>query len=94
MSGLPNCPECGSDLTYTDGTLMICPMCSHEWTEAEQAAALEAQLIKPLNATARTAIPKSFFIFIPPIFSRKKLIFCITLSINHNRFIASIFFQK
>ena len=38
-------------------------------------ASLEAQLIKPLNATARTAIPKSFFIFIPPIFFSKKTYF-------------------
>ena len=49
MSGLPNCPECGSDLTYTDGTVMICPMCGHEWTEAEQAAALEAQIVRDAN---------------------------------------------
>lgn len=49
MSGLPNCPECGSDLTYTDGTMFICPMCGHEWTEAEQAAALEAQIVRDSN---------------------------------------------
>ena len=51
MSGLPNCPECGSDLTYTDGTVMICPMCAHEWTEADQAAALEAQIVRDANGS-------------------------------------------
>lgn len=49
MSQLPNCPACGSDLTYTDGTLMICPMCGHEWTEEEQAAAAEAQIVRDAN---------------------------------------------
>ena len=29
---LPNCPECDSDLIYEDGTLLVCPMCAHEWT--------------------------------------------------------------
>lgn len=33
MAQLPNCPECNSDLTYEDGSLFICPMCAHEWTE-------------------------------------------------------------
>lgn len=37
MAQLPNCPECGSDLTYDDGSLFVCPMCAHEWTiEAER----------------------------------------------------------
>lgn len=49
MSGLPNCPQCGSDLTYTDGNLMICPMCGHEWTEAEHAATSEAQIVRDVN---------------------------------------------
>ena len=28
---LPNCPKCGSEYTYEDGALYICPECSHEW---------------------------------------------------------------
>lgn len=43
MSQLPNCPECQSDLTYTDGTLLICPMCAHEWTESEQETSTETE---------------------------------------------------
>ena len=31
MSDLPNCPKCQSEYTYIDGTLYICPECSHEW---------------------------------------------------------------
>ena len=39
MSALPNCPQCGSDLTYEDGSLLICPVCAHEWSAEENAAA-------------------------------------------------------
>lgn len=31
MSDLPKCPECGSEYTYQDGALYICPECAHEW---------------------------------------------------------------
>lgn len=31
MSGLPNCPKCGSEYTYEDGEMYICPECAHEW---------------------------------------------------------------
>ncbi len=37
MSGLPKCPECGSEYTYEDGALYVCPECGHEW--ARDAAA-------------------------------------------------------
>ncbi|MCD7977200.1 MAG: alkylphosphonate utilization protein [Tannerellaceae bacterium] len=33
MSEISNCPVCQMDNTYFDGTMMICPDCSHEWTE-------------------------------------------------------------
>ncbi len=49
MSKLPDCTNCGSDLTYTDGSLYICPMCGHEWTEAEHEAALEAAIVRDAN---------------------------------------------
>jgi len=32
MSDLPNCPECGSEYTYEDGSLYVCPECAHEWS--------------------------------------------------------------
>ena len=31
MSALPPCPACGSEYTYEDGPLYICPECAHEW---------------------------------------------------------------
>ncbi|BDU51321.1 zinc ribbon domain-containing protein YjdM [Haliovirga abyssi] len=32
MNNLPNCPECNSEYTYSDGNLFICPECGYEWT--------------------------------------------------------------
>ena len=33
MSGLPNCPECGSAYTYEDSNMYVCPECAHEWSK-------------------------------------------------------------
>jgi protein PhnA len=33
MSSLPKCPKCGSEYTYEDGILYICPECAHEWAK-------------------------------------------------------------
>lgn len=30
-SAYPNCPKCHSEYTYEDGSLYVCPECSHEW---------------------------------------------------------------
>ncbi len=27
---LPKCPECGSEYTYEDGELYVCPECAYE----------------------------------------------------------------
>ena len=32
MSGLPKCPQCGSEYTYEDGGQYVCPECAHEWS--------------------------------------------------------------
>ena len=32
MSDFPNCPECGSEYTYEDRGLFVCPECAHEWS--------------------------------------------------------------
>jgi protein PhnA len=32
MSTLPPCPQCGSEYSYQDGELLICPECAHEWS--------------------------------------------------------------
>lgn len=31
MSSLPKCPQCGSEYTYEDGIMYVCPECAHEW---------------------------------------------------------------
>ncbi len=31
MTDLPRCAKCGSEHTYEDGILYICPECGHEW---------------------------------------------------------------
>ena len=33
MENIPNCPKCGSEYTYEDGSLYICPECAHEWSK-------------------------------------------------------------
>jgi protein PhnA len=33
MKNLPNCAKCGSEFTYEDRGLYICPECGYEWTE-------------------------------------------------------------
>jgi protein PhnA len=57
MENLPNCPKCGCECTYEDGSLMVCPECGNEWNAAEEAA---AKLIKDANgnvlATGDTVI--------------------------------------
>jgi len=32
MSDLPNCPQCGSEYTYEDRGMLVCPECAHEWS--------------------------------------------------------------
>ncbi len=50
MINLPNCPQCQSEYTYEDGTLFICPECSHEWAAASETKTSEnQQLIKVSN---------------------------------------------
>ena len=38
MSQLPPCPKCGSEYTYEDGALLVCPECAHEWSATETEA--------------------------------------------------------
>jgi protein PhnA len=33
MSAFPSCPICHSEYTYEDGSTLICPECSHEWSK-------------------------------------------------------------
>jgi protein PhnA len=38
MSTLPHCPECHSEYTYEDGSLLVCPECAHEWSANSEGA--------------------------------------------------------
>lgn len=38
MTDIPKCPKCGSEYTYFDGSLYVCPDCGHEFHSAEEAA--------------------------------------------------------
>lgn len=46
MSDLPNCPKCNEAYTYEDGAMYICPMCAHEWSKADAAAAAESAVVR------------------------------------------------
>lgn len=48
MEQFPNCPKCGSEYTYQDGALFICPMCGHEWSDAAPAAE-EVKVVRDAN---------------------------------------------
>lgn len=50
MSNLPKCPQCGSEYTYEDGSMYICPECAHEWPKDGAAeGAEEAKVVKDSN---------------------------------------------
>ncbi|MBM7605878.1 protein PhnA [Metabacillus crassostreae] len=49
MVELPNCPNCHSQYTYEDGSLLICPECSHEWTLEGENQQNEDKIIKDAN---------------------------------------------
>ncbi|MDO9141036.1 MAG: zinc ribbon domain-containing protein YjdM, partial [Methylobacter sp.] len=53
MSSLPNCPKCGSEYTYNDGTQYICPECAHEWPQdAQVESSDDGRAIKDANGNA------------------------------------------
>lgn len=47
---IPPCPQCGSNYTYTDNNLIICPECAYEWSDASSEAA-EDHKIKDAHGT-------------------------------------------
>lgn len=50
MSSFPNCPNCSSEYTYEDGSLLVCPECAHEWDpSAESVNVEENKVIKDSN---------------------------------------------
>lgn len=49
MEETPNCPICGMDNTYFDGTSNVCPDCFHEWSGSEVATESETLIPKDSN---------------------------------------------
>lgn len=50
MSALPKCPQCGSEYTYEDRDMFVCPECAHEWAQSLEAGTeTEALVIKDAN---------------------------------------------
>lgn len=37
MAETPNCPSCGMENTYFDGTAFVCPDCFYEWSGDSEA---------------------------------------------------------
>lgn len=50
MSDFPNCPACGSEYTYEDGNMFVCPECAREWSkEGEPDSTQEEAKISDAN---------------------------------------------
>ncbi len=49
MENIPNCPKCGSEYTYEDGNLYICPECAYEWSKNAEAEAEEELIVRDAN---------------------------------------------
>ncbi len=45
MSSLPKCPKCGSEYTYEDKNLLVCPECAHEWSKDAPVETVEEGLV-------------------------------------------------
>ena len=45
MSNLPKCPKCGSEYTYKDGSMFVCPECAHEWSKDAPTESTEEQRV-------------------------------------------------
>ncbi|MBO7268173.1 MAG: alkylphosphonate utilization protein [Bacteroidales bacterium] len=49
MNETPKCPKCGSEFTYFDGSLYVCPDCMHEFHEGEEGAAEASDVPRDSN---------------------------------------------
>ncbi len=47
---IPPCPQCQCDYTYHDGSVIVCPECSHEWTEEDAMRAASVGHLKVVDA--------------------------------------------
>lgn len=49
MNDIPQCPKCGSEYTYFDGALYVCPDCAHEFNPEEAESTEENTVAKDSN---------------------------------------------
>jgi protein PhnA len=50
MNNLPKCPACGSEFTYEDDIMYVCPECAHEWPQTGAAEDnSDVRIIKDAN---------------------------------------------
>ena len=52
MSDLPHCPQCDSEYTYEDGTMLVCPECAHEWSKDAADSSDDEKVIRDSNGNA------------------------------------------
>ncbi len=45
MSDLPKCPSCGSEYTYEDNGMYVCPECAHEWSKGAAVKSAEEERV-------------------------------------------------
>ncbi|AYC30508.1 zinc ribbon domain-containing protein YjdM [Paenisporosarcina cavernae] len=49
MNAVPNCPKCGSEYTYEDSGLFVCPECAHEWSQVSEEVIEDGKMVKDAN---------------------------------------------
>ncbi|TAK63313.1 zinc ribbon domain-containing protein YjdM [Methylobacter sp.] len=50
MNNFPKCPVCGSEFTYEDDSMYVCPECAHEWPKDGTAKdSNDVRIIKDAN---------------------------------------------
>ena len=49
MSEITNCPKCGVEYVYFDGSLYVCPDCAHEFSQSAEAAEAAVEVAKDSN---------------------------------------------
>ncbi len=49
MNDIPKCPKCAGEYTYFDGSVYVCPECSHEFHEVENEISEENFVTKDSN---------------------------------------------
>ncbi len=49
MSAYPNCIQCGSEYTYKDGDMLVCPECGTEWAENSEAVSQDVLTVQDAN---------------------------------------------